>query len=45
MLNLAQWSVPFDMTAVLESPQARERLPQDLLAETEMKTILEILCR
>lgn len=45
LLNLAQWSVPFDMTSVLESSQARERLPKDLLAETEMKTILEILCR
>lgn len=45
LLNLAQWSVPFDMTCVLESSQARDRLPKDLLAETEMKTILEILCR
>lgn len=45
LLNLAQWSVPFDMTAVLESSQARERLPKDLLADTEMKTLLEILCR
>lgn len=36
------------MTAVLESSQgqaARDRLPQDQLVDTEMKTILEILCR
>lgn len=33
------------MTSVLESSQAKERLPKDILAETEMKTILEILCR
>lgn len=45
LLNLAQWSVPFDMNALLDSVQVRERLPQDALADTEMKTILEILCR
>ena len=29
----------------MESPQVRDRLPQDLTTTTEMKTIQEILCR
>lgn len=34
LLNLAQWGVPFDMTSVLESNRARERLPKDSLVST-----------
>lgn len=45
LLNLAQWSVPFDLGAVLDSQQVRERIPNDALAASEMKTIQEILCR
>lgn len=45
LLNLAQWSVPFDLGAVLDSQQVRERIPNDALTASEMKTIQEILCR
>ncbi|XP_055711747.1 protein dissatisfaction isoform X2 [Phlebotomus papatasi] len=45
LLNLAQWGVPFDLGALLESPHVRDRLPQDATTLTEMKTMQEILCR
>lgn len=45
LLNLSQWAVPFDLGTLLESPQVRERLPQDSLTTSEMKTMQEILCR
>lgn len=45
LLNLAQWSVPWDLGALLESPHVRERVPHDALTASEMKTIQEILCR
>ncbi|XP_065156824.1 protein dissatisfaction [Atheta coriaria] len=45
LLHLAQWSVPWDLSALLGCPQARERLPQDLHTATEIKTIQEIMCR
>ncbi|XP_037047282.1 nuclear receptor subfamily 2 group E member 1 [Bradysia coprophila] len=45
LLNLSQWAVPWDLGALLDSPPVRERVPQDPLTTTEMKTIQEILCR
>ncbi|KAJ6633167.1 Protein dissatisfaction [Pseudolycoriella hygida] len=45
LLNLSQWAVPWDLGALLDSPPVRERVPQDPLTSTEMKTIQEILCR
>lgn len=39
LLHLAQWSVPWDLSALLGCPQARERLPADLHTATEIKTI------
>ncbi|XP_068910730.1 protein dissatisfaction isoform X2 [Tenebrio molitor] len=45
LLHLAQWSVPWDLSALLGCPQARERLPADLHTATEIKTIQEIMCR
>ncbi|XP_058447116.1 protein dissatisfaction-like isoform X1 [Malaya genurostris] len=45
LLNFAQWSVPWDLSALLESPQVRDRLPQDPATHMEIKTMQEILCR
>ncbi|KAH0998462.1 hypothetical protein HUJ05_005209 [Dendroctonus ponderosae] len=45
LLHLAQWSVPWDLSAVLGCPQARDRLPNDVHTATEIKTIQEIMCR
>ncbi|XP_055684665.1 protein dissatisfaction isoform X2 [Lutzomyia longipalpis] len=45
LLNLAQWGVPFDLGALLDSPHVRDRVPQDSVTNTEMKTMQEILCR
>ncbi|GAB0091443.1 nuclear receptor subfamily 2 group E member 1 [Sergentomyia squamirostris] len=45
LLNLAQWGVPFDLGALLDSPHVRDRVPQDAVTLTEMKTMQEILCR
>ncbi|XP_066153042.1 protein dissatisfaction [Euwallacea fornicatus] len=45
LLHLAQWSVPWDLSAVLGCSQARERLPNDVHTATEIKTIQEIMCR
>lgn len=45
LLNFAQWSVPWDLSDKFESPQARERIPDDQITATEIKTIQEILCR
>ncbi|KAK4881257.1 hypothetical protein RN001_004576 [Aquatica leii] len=45
LLHLAQWSVPWDLSALLSCPQARERLPSDLHTAMEIKTIQEIMCR
>jgi len=42
---LAQWAVPWDLGALLDSPQVRERISQDATTVLEMKTIQEILCR
>lgn len=45
LLNFAQWSVPWDLSALFDSPQVRERLPDNPTTNLEMKTIQEILCR
>ncbi|SPP86065.1 orphan steroid hormone receptor 2 [Drosophila guanche] len=45
LLNLAQWTIPLDLTPILESPLIKERVLQDEATQTEMKTIQEILCR
>uniref|UniRef100_A0A182NUZ5 NR LBD domain-containing protein n=1 Tax=Anopheles dirus TaxID=7168 RepID=A0A182NUZ5_9DIPT len=45
LLNFAQWSVPWDLSSLLDSPQVRDRLPPDAATHLEMKTMQEILCR
>ncbi|XP_053661578.1 protein dissatisfaction [Anopheles marshallii] len=45
LLNFAQWSVPWDLSSLLDSPQVRDRLPPDAATQLEMKTMQEILCR
>ncbi|XP_054742588.1 protein dissatisfaction [Anastrepha obliqua] len=45
LLNLAQWTIPLDLTPILESPLIKERVLQDDATQVEMKTIQEILCR
>ncbi|XP_055597206.1 protein dissatisfaction-like isoform X2 [Uranotaenia lowii] len=45
LLNFAQWSVPWDLSGLLESPPVRDRLPLDPATQMEMKTMQEILCR
>ncbi|XP_022904451.1 protein dissatisfaction isoform X1 [Onthophagus taurus] len=45
LLHLAQWSVPWDLSALLGCTQARDRLPGDIHTATEIKTIQEIMCR
>ncbi|TDG47235.1 hypothetical protein AWZ03_006366 [Drosophila navojoa] len=45
LLNLAQWTIPLDLTPILESPLIKERVLQDEATQMEMKTIQEILCR
>lgn len=45
LLNFAQWSVPWDLAALFDSPQVRERIPDDATTSVEMKTVQEILCR
>ncbi|KAH8413937.1 hypothetical protein KR009_000635, partial [Drosophila setifemur] len=45
LLNLAQWTIPLDLTPILESQLIRERVLQDEATQMEMKTIQEILCR
>ena len=39
LLYLAQWSAPWDIDAVLTQRLARHRLTDDLLINTEVKTI------
>lgn len=45
LLNFAQWSVPWDLATLFDSPQVRERIPDDTTTCIEMKTVQEILCR
>lgn len=46
LLHLAQWSIPWDLSPLLNSEKARERLPaDDLKVNNEMKIIQEILAR
>lgn len=39
LLNLAQWSMPWDLSSLLSCSQARDRLPPDLHTTTEIKKI------
>lgn len=39
LMHLAQWSVPWDLSALMSCPQARERVPTDLHTAIELKTI------
>ncbi|CRL02824.1 CLUMA_CG015867, isoform A, partial [Clunio marinus] len=45
LLNFAQWSVPWDLATLFDSPHVRERIPDDPTTCVEMKTVQEILCR
>lgn len=46
LLHLAQWSIPWDLSPLLNSEKARERLPaDDTKVNNEMKIIQEILAR
>ncbi|XP_046962679.1 protein dissatisfaction [Vanessa cardui] len=45
VLHLAQWSAPWDLAPLLAAPAARARLPPEPLADLELNTLQEILCR
>ncbi|KPI92792.1 Photoreceptor-specific nuclear receptor [Papilio xuthus] len=45
LLHLAQWAAPWDLAPLLAAPVARTRLPPDPLADLELNTLQEILCR
>ncbi|CAB3387854.1 Hypothetical predicted protein [Cloeon dipterum] len=45
LLHLAQWSIPWDLSALLNCSKARERIPNDELTNIELNTIQEILGR
>ncbi|EEB19899.1 Orphan nuclear receptor NR6A1, putative [Pediculus humanus corporis] len=45
LLYLAQWSIPWDLTTLLNSSKARDRLPQDEITANEIKTIQELIGR
>ncbi|XP_049771155.1 protein dissatisfaction-like [Schistocerca cancellata] len=46
LLHLAQWSIPWDLSALFGCSKARDRLPQDDAATNiEIKTIQEIMGR
>ncbi|KAL4716363.1 hypothetical protein ACJJTC_006725 [Scirpophaga incertulas] len=45
LVHLAQWSAPWDLGPLLAAPAARARLPPDPLADLELNTLQEILCR
>lgn len=45
LLYLAQWSIPWDLSALLSSSKARDRLPQDEITANEIKTIQELIGR
>ncbi|XP_075974553.1 nuclear receptor dissatisfaction [Anticarsia gemmatalis] len=45
LLHLAQWSAPWDLAPLLAASAARARLPPDPLADLELNTLQEILCR
>jgi nuclear receptor subfamily 2 group A len=40
---LAQWSIPWDLSALFGCSKARDRLPQDDITNNEIKTIQVIL--
>jgi nuclear receptor subfamily 2 group A len=39
LLHLAQWSIPWDLSALFGCSKARDRLPQDDITNNEIKTI------
>nr|CAD7402948.1 unnamed protein product [Timema cristinae] len=39
LIHLAQWSIPWDLSAVFGCSKARDRLPQDDVTNNEIKTI------
>ncbi|XP_023712584.1 nuclear receptor subfamily 2 group E member 1 [Cryptotermes secundus] len=45
LLHLAQWSIPWDLSALFGCSKARDRLPQDDITNNEIKTIQEIMGR
>lgn len=45
LLYLAQWSIPWDLSTLLNSSKARDRLPQDEITANEIKTIQELIGR
>ncbi|VVC89845.1 unnamed protein product, partial [Leptidea sinapis] len=45
LLHLAQWSAPWDLGPLLSAPTVRARLPTEPLADLELNTLQEILCR
>ncbi|KAK6633734.1 hypothetical protein RUM44_004341 [Polyplax serrata] len=45
LLYLAQWSIPWDLSTLLNSSKARDRLPQDEVTANEIKTIQELIGR
>ncbi|KAJ9597382.1 hypothetical protein L9F63_011771, partial [Diploptera punctata] len=45
LLHLAQWSIPWDLSALFGCSKARDRLPQDDVTNNEIKTIQEIMGR
>ncbi|XP_068085198.1 nuclear receptor subfamily 2 group E member 1 [Anabrus simplex] len=45
LLHLAQWSIPWDLSALFGCSKARDRLPQDDHTNNEIKTIQEIMSR
>ncbi|XP_044008025.1 protein dissatisfaction-like isoform X2 [Aphidius gifuensis] len=45
LLHLAQWSVSWDISGLLDDEQVRRRLPPDDASRQELHTIQEIMCR
>jgi nuclear receptor subfamily 2 group A len=39
LLHLAQWSIPWDLSALFGCSKARDRLPQDDITNNEIKTM------
>lgn len=39
LLHLAQWSIPLDISAILNAPKAQDKLPKDPLVLQDVKAI------
>jgi nuclear receptor subfamily 2 group A len=39
LLHLAQWSIPWDLSTLLNCSKARERIPNDEITNIELVTI------